>query len=41
MDSQAVSYTISDELSITYGVEEITDGSASSEKAEFESISAS
>ena len=41
MDSQAVSYTISDELSITYGVEEITDGSASSETAEFESISAS
>ena len=41
MDSQAISYTVSDELSITYGVEEITDGSASSEKAEFESISAS
>ena len=41
MESQAISYTISDELSITYGVEEITDGSASSEKAEFESISAS
>mgnify|MGYP000099909995 CR=1 FL=1 len=41
MDSQAISYTISDELSVTYGVEEITDGSASSEKAEFESISAS
>ena len=41
MESQAISYTISDELSVTYGVEEITDGSASSEKAEFESISAS
>ena len=41
MDSQAISYTVSDEISVTYGVEEITDGSASSEKAEFESISAS
>ncbi len=41
MESQAISYTISDELSVTYGVEEITDGSVSSEKAEFESISAS
>ncbi len=41
MESQAISYTISDELSITYGVEEITDGSASSEVAEFDSISAS
>ena len=41
MESQAVSYTISDELSVTYGVEEVTDGSASSEKAEFDSISAS
>ena len=35
MESQAISYTISDELSLTYGVEEITDGSASSETAEF------
>ena len=41
MDSQAVSYTISDELSVTYGVEEITDGTASSEKAEFETMSVS
>ena len=41
MESQAISYTISDELSITYGVEEITDGTASSEVAEFDSISAS
>ena len=41
ISSFALSYTISDELSVTYGVEEITDGSASSEKAEFESISAS
>ena len=41
MESQAISYTINDEMSVTYGVEEITDGSASSEKAEFESISAS
>ena len=35
MESQAISYTISDELSLSYGVEEITDGSASSETAEF------
>ena len=41
MESQAISYTVSDEISITYGVEEITDGTASSEVAEFESISAS
>jgi outer membrane protein OmpU len=41
MESQAVSYTISDELSIGYGVEEITDGSASSEKAEFSGFNVS
>jgi outer membrane protein OmpU len=41
MDSHAVSYTVSDEISVTYGVEEITDGSASSEVAEFERLSAS
>ena len=35
MESQAISYTVSDELSLSYGVEEITDGSASSEVAEF------
>ena len=35
MESQAISYTLSDEISLSYGVEEITDGSASSEKAEF------
>ena len=35
MESQAISYTISDELSLTYGVEEITDGAASSVAAEF------
>ena len=34
MDSMAVSYTLTDEISIGYGEEEITDGSASSEKAE-------
>jgi len=41
MESQAVSYTISDELSIGYGVEEITDGTASSEKAEFSGFNVS
>ena len=35
MSSMAVSYTVNDEISIGYGEEEITDGSASSEKAEF------
>ena len=35
MSSMAVSYTVTDEISIGYGEEEITDGSASSEKAEF------
>ena len=35
MSSMQVAYTVSDEISITYGEEEITDGSASSEKAEF------
>ena len=35
MTSQAISYTLTDEISIGYGEEEITDGSASSEKAEF------
>ena len=40
MESQAVSYTVSDEISITYGVEEITDGTGA-EDAEFEKISAS
>ena len=35
MESQAISYTLSDEISLSYGVEEITDGSASSETAEF------
>ena len=40
MESQAISYTVSDEISITYGVEEITDGTGS-ENAEFERLSAS
>ena len=35
MSSMQVAYTVSDEISITYGEEEITDGAASSEKAEF------
>ena len=35
MSSQAVSYTLTDEISIGYGEEEISDGTASSEKAEF------
>jgi outer membrane protein OmpU len=35
MSSMQVAYTLSDEISITYGEEEITDGAASSEKAEF------
>ena len=35
MSSMAVSYTLTDEISIGYGEEEITDGTASSEKAEF------
>jgi len=40
MESQAISYTVSDEISVTYGVEEITDGTGA-ENAEFERISAS
>ena len=40
MESQAISYTVSDEISVTYGVEEITDGTGT-ENAEFERISAS
>jgi len=40
MESQAISYTVSDEISITYGVEEITDGTGA-EDAEFERLSAS
>ena len=35
MSSIALSYTLTDEISIGYGEEEISDGSASSEKAEF------
>jgi len=35
MESQAISYTLSDEISLSYGVEEITDGTASSVAAEF------
>jgi outer membrane protein OmpU len=35
MESQAISYTLSDEISLSYGVEEITDGAASSVAAEF------
>ena len=41
MSSYYVSYTVSDEISIGYGVEEITDGSASSEVAEFSGYDAS
>ena len=40
MESQAVSYTVTDEISVTYGVEEITDGTGA-EDAEFERISGS
>ena len=40
LESQAISYTVSDEISITYGVEEITDGTGA-ENAEFERLSAS
>ena len=40
MESQAISYTVSDEISVTYGVEEITDGTGT-ENAEFERLSAS
>ena len=40
MESQAVSYTVTDEISVTYGVEEITDGTGA-EDAEFERLSAS
>jgi outer membrane protein OmpU len=40
MESQAISYTVSDEISVTYGVEEITDGTGA-ENAEFERLSAS
>jgi outer membrane protein OmpU len=35
MESMAISYTLTDEISLSYGQEEITDGSASSEAAEF------
>ena len=41
MESYYVSYTVSDEISIGYGTEEITDGSASSEVAEFSGYDAS
>jgi outer membrane protein OmpU len=41
MSSEAISYTVTDEISLTYGQEEISDGSASSETAEFDSMSAS
>jgi outer membrane protein OmpU len=40
MESQAISYTVSDEISVSYGVEEITDGTGT-ENAEFERLSAS
>jgi len=40
MESQAISYTVSDEISVSYGVEEITDGTGT-EIAEFERLSAS
>ena len=39
MESQAISYTVTDEISVTYGVEEITDGTGT-ENAEFERIKA-
>jgi len=41
MESIAISYTLTDELSFTYGEEEITDGSANSEVAEFDGIGVS
>jgi outer membrane protein OmpU len=35
MESMGISYTLTDEISLSYGTEEVTDGSASSEVAEF------
>ena len=41
MTSYALSYTVSDEISITYGTEEITEGGTSKVDAEYSAISAS
>ena len=41
MSSYALSYTVSDEISITYGTEEITEGGTSKVDAEYSAISAS
>ncbi len=41
MSSYALSYTVSDEISITYGQEEITEGGTSKVDAEYSAISAS
>ena len=41
MSSYAISYTVSDEISITYGTEEITEGGTSKVDAEYSAISAS
>ena len=41
LSSYAVSYTISEELSVSYGVEEIESGTASDQDAEYSKISAS
>jgi outer membrane protein OmpU len=41
MDSQAISYTLSDEISFTYGQETITDGASGAVDAEFDGFSAS
>ena len=41
MSSYALSYTVSDEISITYGTEEITEGGTGKVDAEYSAISAS
>ena len=41
MSSYALSYTVSDEISITYGIEEITEGGTGKVDAEYSAISAS
>ena len=41
MSSYAISYTVSDEISITYGTEEITEGGTGKVDAEYSAISAS
>ena len=41
MSSYALSYTVSDEISITYGIEEITEGGTGKVDAEYSALSAS